>query len=72
MLGTIANLFRNVDRSYYLITFTPIFFATSLMALYKLKASRRKLIHIGVILLFIGATSVWFFEQKETLVLSGA
>ncbi|MEM4944984.1 MAG: cytochrome c biogenesis protein CcsA [Archaeoglobaceae archaeon] len=70
MLGTIANLFRNVDRSYYLITFTPIFFATALMALYKLRASRRKLIHIGVLLLFIGANSVWFFEQKETVVLS--
>lgn len=70
LLGTVANLFRNVDRSYYLITFTPIFFATVLMALYRLKASRRKLIHIGAILLFIGATSVWFFEQRETVVLS--
>ncbi|MCX8172713.1 MAG: cytochrome c biogenesis protein CcsA, partial [Archaeoglobaceae archaeon] len=64
LLGTVANLFRNVDRSYYLITFTPLFFLATLMALYKLKVSKRKLIHLGVLLLFIGATSVWFFEQK--------
>jgi cytochrome c-type biogenesis protein CcmF len=69
LLGTVANLFRNVDRSYYLITFTPIFFATAMIALYKLRNSNRKLIHLGVILLFIGATSVWFFEHKHTVIL---
>ncbi len=70
LLGTVANLFRNVDRSYYLITFTPIFFATAMIALYRLRNSNRKLIHIGVILLFVGATSVWFFEQKDTVILN--
>ncbi len=70
LLGTIANLFRNVDRSYYLITFIPIFFATALVALYRLRNSKIKLVHLGVILLFIGATSVWLFEQKETVILN--
>lgn len=69
-LGTIANLFRDVDRSYYFITFTPLFFTATLIALYKLKDSNKKVIHIGLILLFVGATSVWFFEQKETITLS--
>ncbi|MDK2876217.1 MAG: cytochrome c-type biosis protein CcmF [Archaeoglobaceae archaeon] len=70
LLGTVANLFRSVDRSYYLITFTPIFFATAILTLYRLRSSTKKLIHLGVILLFIGATSVWFFESKETIILS--
>ncbi|MEG9195251.1 MAG: cytochrome c biogenesis protein CcsA [Candidatus Methanoglobus sp.] len=70
LLGTVANLFRSVERSYYLITFTPIFFSAALFALYSLRNSKRRLIHIGVVLLFVGSTSVWFFEQKQTVILN--
>lgn len=70
LLGTMANLFRSVERSYYLITFTPIFFSAALFALYSLRNSKRRLIHIGVVLLFVGSTSVWFFEQKQTVILN--
>jgi len=70
LLGTVTNLFRNVDRSYYLITFVPLFLIAVLSILYRIKESGRKLIHIGVILLFLGSTSVWFFEQKEVVSLN--
>ncbi|MFN3383918.1 MAG: cytochrome c biogenesis protein CcsA [Archaeoglobaceae archaeon] len=70
LLGTIANLFRNVDRNYYLITFVPVFLISVLLILYRIKESKRKIIHLGVVLLFLGATSVWFFEQKELVTLN--
>lgn len=70
LLGTIASFFRNVDRSYYLTTFVPLFFISVLWILYRIRESRRKVIHIGVILLFFGSISVWFFEQKEVVSLN--
>lgn len=70
LLGTITNIFRNVDRSYYLLTFVPLFFVAVLGILYRIRESKRKIIHLGVILLFIGSFSVWFFEQKEIAVLN--
>ncbi|MCS7119226.1 MAG: cytochrome c biogenesis protein CcsA [Archaeoglobaceae archaeon] len=68
-LGTFANLFRNVDRSYYLLTFSPLFLIAVFGIIYKLKNSKRKILHLGVILLFIGSVSVWFFEEKKTILL---
>ncbi|MEM1578847.1 MAG: cytochrome c biogenesis protein CcsA [Archaeoglobaceae archaeon] len=69
-LGTVANLFKNIDRTYYLLTFSPLFLITVFAILYRLRKSRKKILHLGVILLFIGANSVWFFEQKEVLELN--
>ncbi|MEM4702261.1 MAG: cytochrome c biogenesis protein CcsA, partial [Archaeoglobaceae archaeon] len=70
LLGIVANFFRNVERSYYLITFTPLFSLAILGILYKFRESNRKLIHLGVILLFIGSNSVWFFEERTSVVLN--
>lgn len=74
-LGTVANLIFEVDRFYYIITFLPIFALITVLAVLKIKRmnSAVKLIHIGLIALFIGSTSVWLFETHETLkVESGA
>lgn len=69
LLGAITSLFRSVDRSYYLVTFVPLFFVSVLWILYRIRESKVKVLHVGVVLLFLGATSVWFFEQKESVLL---
>lgn len=68
-LGTVANLMVSVERSYYLITFLPIFAMITLLAVLKIKKmnSTAKLIHVGLIMLFLGSFSVWLFETHETL-----
>ncbi len=66
-LGIITSFFRNVDRSYYLITFVPLFFSAVCGIIYKFIKMKRKLLHFGVILLFLGSFSVWFFEEKRTI-----
>jgi len=70
-MGTVANLMVKVERSYYLITFLPIFAMITLLAVLKIKKmnSTAKLIHAGLILLFLGSFSVWLFETHETLIL---
>ncbi len=70
-MGTFANVFFSVERTYYLVTFVPAFALAVAMIIYRLRSVRRKLIiHAGVLLLFLGATSVWFFEKSYDLELS--
>ncbi|WP_456329006.1 cytochrome c biogenesis protein CcsA [Archaeoglobus sp.] len=68
-LGTVAGVSVTVEKEYYLITFLPVFaLITFLIALNIRRISMpTTLLHVGVILLFIGATSVWLFEDAETI-----
>lgn len=66
-IGTIANLAVSVNREYYLVTFLPIFAILIVLILTKFRVPRSRLVHIGVLLLFIGSASVWLLEQRETL-----
>ncbi len=71
-LGTMAGVFVTVEREYYLITFLPVFaLITFLVALKIRKISMpTTLLHLGVILLFVGATSVWLLEDVETITIT--
>lgn len=74
-IGTTASIFVSIDRVYYHFTFVPLFAALVGLLLYyvmKKKMNKRALVlHIGVILLFLGSVSVWGFEQRyEGLVLN--
>jgi len=71
-LGTVAGVSVTVKREYYLITFLPVFaLITFLIALKIRKISMpTTLLHLGVILLFVGATSVWLFEDVETITIT--
>ncbi len=73
-LGTVANLIVNVERSYYLITFLPVFAIIAALVILKIKKMNSviKIIHLGVIILFLGSASVWLFEHHETLNLGTA
>ena len=68
-LGTVANLMVKVERSYYLITFLPLFAIIVGLVILKIKKmdSVIKLVHLGVIFLFVGSTSAWLFEQHYEL-----
>lgn len=74
-LGTIANLIFEVDRIYYTITFLPIFAMITVLVVLKIGGMNAalKVIHIGLIALFIGSASVWLLETHKVLkVESGA
>uniref|UniRef100_A0A7C2SK77 Heme lyase CcmF/NrfE family subunit n=2 Tax=Archaeoglobus fulgidus TaxID=2234 RepID=A0A7C2SK77_ARCFL len=68
-LGTVAGISVTVKREYFLITFLPIFALIVLLAILKIKkiSMPSTLTHLGVILLFVGATSVWLFEDARTI-----
>lgn len=69
-LGIATGFFRNVDRSYYLFTFVPLFFISVfaiILKIHRFRGFAKKLLHLGVILLFLGSFSVWFFEEKRTI-----
>ncbi len=67
-IGTFTSIFFSIDRGYYQFTFTPIF--ALIVALIILEMSRmtriraRFLLHLGVIILFVGALAVWNFENR--------
>ncbi len=71
-LGTITNIAFSVNKTYYLITFVPIFAIMAGLIAYNLKKfkSYKLLLHIGVLLLFVGAMGVWFFEQSYEFTLN--
>ncbi|WP_202319262.1 cytochrome c biogenesis protein CcsA [Archaeoglobus neptunius] len=69
LLGTLANLIVKVEKAYYLVTFLPIFAVLASVAALKIRNmdTARKMLHFGMILLFVGSASVWLFEQHETV-----
>lgn len=71
-LGTMANIALNVERTYYLFTFLPLFALMAVIAATKVKKMVKPamLLHLGVILLFVGSTAVWVFEEKSTVSVS--
>ncbi|MEM0331439.1 MAG: cytochrome c biogenesis protein CcsA [Archaeoglobaceae archaeon] len=70
-MGTFANLFFDVNRLYFLTTFIPLFALLIFIVVFKIRmVKRRLLLHFGLILLFIGALSVWGFEEGYTIELS--
>jgi len=71
LLGTIAAVSLKVERTYYLVTFLPIFVLIALILVSKLKKIPMPavLLHAGVLLVFLGATSVWVFESGEVVTL---
>ncbi|MBO8179221.1 MAG: heme lyase CcmF/NrfE family subunit [Archaeoglobus sp.] len=68
-LGTVAGVSVTVEREYYLITFLPVFALIAFLVALKIRkiSMPTTLLHLGVILLFIGATSVWLFEDVKTI-----
>ncbi|MDI3498581.1 cytochrome c biogenesis protein CcsA [Archaeoglobus sp.] len=70
-LGTIAGVSVEVSREYYFVTFLPVFALIVLLVVLKIKkvSMPATLLHLGVIFLFVGATSVWLFEESKTITL---
>ncbi len=68
-LGTIAGVSVTVEKEYYLITFLPVFALIVLLLVLRFRETSLPpaLVHLGVIFLFIGATSVWLFEESVTV-----
>ncbi len=68
-LGTVTNVVVSVDRMYYLVTFVPVYGLIAALIVYNVKKFRsvRLILHLGVVLLFVGSTSVWFFEKSYEL-----
>ncbi len=69
-IGTVASLLVSVSRMYYLVTFLPIFAILASIIALKFKNLNAKLLHLGVLLLFIGSASVWTLEQHTTVQLA--
>lgn len=69
-IGTVASLLVSVNRTYYLVTFLPIFAILAFLIILKFKTLNAKVLHLGVVLLFFGSASVWLFEQHTTMQLT--
>ncbi|MCS7122129.1 MAG: cytochrome c biogenesis protein CcsA [Archaeoglobaceae archaeon] len=68
LMGIFSSIFYNVSVNYYYFTFLPLFALSVILIL--LKARRAILIHLGAILIFAGAISVWGFEKSYDLTLN--
>lgn len=70
-MGTLAGISMEVDRTYYLFTFLPLFALAVVLILAKFGEVKRKLaVHLAVLLIFAGASAVWTFEKSFDLQLN--
>jgi len=68
-IGTASSIFMSTSRLYYLLTFTPIYLVIVLYILHWIRKRKFRrisslILHIGIIILFIGSTGVWFLERE--------